>query len=224
MKYRLIFFVLCAFKVSGQKKTIGEFTTLIVQDGLHVTLIKGETDEMVMVGNNKQGVRTQNKDGQLRINMKPFQTLHGIDANIELFYTGTIDKIDLSRGAYLTTVDTIQTEEINIRSSTGAEIELMLEVNQVNYSANTGGKITAKGFAEKQRLHISTGGRVNAQQLLSKETTAKILFGGSCDVQTTSFFDLTTRFGGLARLHGKPLKTTHNKTLGGTILFTKTPE
>lgn len=224
MKYTLIFFVLCASSVIGQKKTIGEFTSLIIRDGLHVTLIKGETDEIVVVGENKKGVSFQNKDGQFRINMKPFQTLHGIDANIELFYTGKINKIDVSRGAYLTAADTLQAEEIDIRSSKGAEIELILAANQANYSAKTGGKILVKGVAEKQHLHISTGGRVNAQHLLSKETTANILFWGSCDVQATSFFDLTTRFGGLARVHGKPLKTIHNKTLGGTILFTKTPE
>jgi hypothetical protein len=59
---------------------------------------------------------------------------------------------------------------------------------------------------------------------LSKESTAQITFGGSCEVQATSLFDLTTRFGGIGRVHGDPLKTVHNKTLGGSILFSKLSE
>ena len=81
-----------------------------------------------------------------------------------------------------------------------------------------------KGQAEQQHIHISSGGVVNSEHTLSKDTTAKILFGGSCDIQATIFFDLTTRFGGIARVHGNPLKTVHNKTLRGSIIFSKITE
>ncbi|GIR81438.1 MAG: hypothetical protein CM15mP83_1640 [Flavobacteriaceae bacterium] len=69
-----------------------------------------------------------------------------------------------------------------------------------------------KGRADQQYIHISSGGVVDAEHTLSKNTTAKILFGGSCDIQATTLFDLTTRFGGVARVYGNPLKTVHNKT------------
>ena len=156
--------------------------------------------------------------------MKAFQTIKGIDANIELFFTGDISKIDVSRGAYLSVLDTLQTKELHIRSRKGAEIELSLLAKKVNYIANTGGKIIVAGEVEQQQIRISSGGTVDAQQTLSKESTAQITFGGSCEVQSTSLFDLTTRFGGVARVYGNPLKTVHNKTLGGSILFSKLSE
>ena len=165
-----------------------------------------------------------NKDGQLKISMKTFQTLKGIDANIELFFSSEIKKIDVSRGAYLSVQDTLQTKELHIRSRKGAEIELSLFAKKVNYTANTGGKIIVAGEVEQQQIRISSGGTVDAQRTLSKESTAQITFGGSCEVQATSLFDLTTRFGGIGRVHGDPLKTVHNKTLGGSILFSKLPE
>ena len=221
--FRLVFFLFSAI-VFSQQKTIGEFTELIIKDGLHVTLISGDINAISITSENKKGVTVINKDGRLKISMKPFQTLKGIDANIELFFTGDISKVEVSRGAYLSVLDTLQTKELHIRSKKGAEIELSLSAKKVNYTANTGGKIIVVGEVEQQQIRISSGGTVDAQRTLSKESIAQITFGGSCEVQATSLFDLTTRFGGVARVYGNPLKTVHNKTLGGSILFSKLPE
>lgn len=220
----LITLLFSCLYVYGQKKIIGDFSELIIRDGLHVTLIKSETNEVMITSENEQGVTLTNKDGQLKISMKPMEALKGIDGNIELFYTGRINKIDVSRGAYLSTLDTIVTQNIDVISKKGGEIELALDVKSANYAAKSGGKIIVKGQAEQQHIHISSGGVVDADHTLSKNTTAKILFGGSCDIQATTLFDLTTLFGGVARVHGNPLKTVHNKTLGGSIIFSKTTE
>ena len=220
----LITLLFSCLYVYGQKKIIGDFSELIIRDGLHVTLIKSETNEVMITSENEQGVTLTNKDGQLKISMKPVEVLKGIDGNIELFYTGRINKIDVSRGAYLSTLDTIVTQNIDVISKKGGEIELALDVQSANYAAKSGGKIIVKGQAEQQHIHISSGGVVDADHTLSKNTTAKILFGGFCDIQATTLFDLTTRFGGVARVHGNPLKTVHNKTLGGCIIFSKTTE
>ena len=221
--FRLVFF-LFSVSVFCQQKTIGEFTELIIKDGLHVTLISGDKNAISITSENEKGVTVTNKDGRLKISMKPFQTLKGIDANIELFFSCDINKIDVSRGAYLSVLDTLQTEELDICSRKGAEIELSLFAKKVYYTANTGGKIIVRGEVEQQKIRISSGGTVDAQRTLSKESTAQITFGGSCEVQATSLFDLTTRFGGIGRVHGDPLKTVHNKTLGGSILFSKLSE
>ena len=220
----LITLLFSCLYVYGQKKTIGDFSELIIRDGLHVTLIKSETNEVMITSENEQGVTLTNKDGQLKISMKPVEALKGIDGNIELFYTGRINKIDVSRGAYLSTLDTIITQNIDIISRKGGEIELVLDVKKANYVAKSGGKIIVKGRADLQHIHISSGGVVNAEHTLSKDTTAKILFGGSCDIQATTLFDLTTLFGGVARVYGNPLKTVHNKTLGGSIIISKVVE
>lgn len=220
----LISFIFCCLYVNGQKKSIGDFSELIIRDGLHVTLIKSETNEVMITSENEQGVTLTNKDGQLKISMKPVEALKGIDGNIELFYTGRINKIDVSRGAYLSILDTIVTQNIDVISRKGGEIELLLDAKSAKYDAKTGGKIIVKGQVDQQHIHISSGGVVNAEHTLSKDTAAKILFGGSCDIQATSSFNLTTRFGGVARVHGNPLKTVHNKMLGGSIIFSKTTE
>ena len=220
----LITILFSCLYVYGQKKIIGDFSELIIRNGLHVTLIKSETNEVIITSENEQGVTLINKDGQLKISMKPVEALKGIDGNIELFYTGRINKIDVSRGAYLSTLDTIVTQNIDVISRKGGEIELALDVKSANYAAKSGGKIIVKGQAEQQHIHISLGGVVDADHTLSKNPTAKILFGGFCDIQATTLFYLTTRFGGVARVHGNPLKTVHNKTLGGSIIFSKTTE
>ena len=224
MKNPWLVFFLLSTSVFSQQKTIGEFSELIIKDGLHVTMIAAEKNAISITSKNEKGVTVTNKDGRLKINMKPFQTLKGIDANIELFSSSEIIKIEVSRGAYLTVLDTLQTKELHIRSRKGAEIDLSLFAKKATYTAKTGGKIIITGEVEQQQIRISSGGTVDAQRTLSKESTAKITFGGSCEVQATSLFDLTTRFGGVARVHGDPLKTVHNKTIGGSIFFSKLPE
>jgi len=216
----LVFFIFSAC-VFSQQKTIGEFTELIIKDGLHVTMISADKNAISITSENEKGVTVTNKDGRLKISKKPFQILKGIEANIELFFTSGISKIEVSRGAYLSVLDTLQTEELDVCSRKGAEIELSLFAEKANYTAYTGGKIIVKGEVEQQQIRISSGGIVDARRTLSKESTAQITFGGSCEVQATSLFDLTTRFGGVARVYGVPLKTVHNKTIGGSILFSK---
>ena len=151
--------------------------------------------------------------------MKTFQTLKGIDANIELFFSGDIKMIDVSRGAYLSILDTLQTQTLEIRSRKGAEVELALLAKMANYTAKTGGKIIVTGEVEEQQIRISTGGMVDARRSLSKQSAATITFGGSCEAQATTF-DLTTRFGGIGQVHGIPLTIVHNKTLGGYFFQT----
>ena len=224
MKNPWLVFFLLSTSVFSQQKTIGEFSELIIKDGLHVTMIAAEKNAISITSKNEKGVTVTNKDGRLKISMKPFQTLKGIDANIELFSSSEIKKIEVSRGAYLTALDTLQTKDLHIRSRKGAEIDLSLFAKKATYTAKTGGKIIITGEVEQQQIRISSGGTVDAQRTLSKESTAKITFGGSCEVQATSLFDLTTRFGGVARVHGDPLKTVHNKTIGGSIFFSKLPE
>ncbi|MDG1685441.1 MAG: DUF2807 domain-containing protein [Flavobacteriaceae bacterium] len=224
MKNLWLIFFLFSVSVFCQQKTIGEFTELIIKDGLHVTMIPGEINAISITGENEKGVTFTNKDGQLNITMKPLQSLKGIDVNIELFFSSEIKKIDVSRGAYLSVLDSLQTEELHIRSRKGAEIELNLFAKKANYTAKTGGKIIVRGEVEQQQIRISSGGKVDARHTLSKESIAQITFGGSCKVQATSLFDLTTRFGGVAIVHGAPLKTVHNKTIGGSILFSKAIE
>ena len=224
MKNPWLVFFLLSTSVFSQQKTIGEFSELIIKDGLHVTMIAAEKNAISITSKNEKGVTVTNKDGRLKISMKPFQTLKGIDANIELFSSSEIIKIEVSRGAYLTVLDTLQTKELHIRSRKGAEIDLSLFAKKATYTAKTGGKIIITGEVEQQQIRISSGGTVDAQRTLSKECTAKITFGGSCEVQATSLFDLTTRFGGVARVHGDPLKTVHNKTIGGSVFFSKLPE
>ena len=221
MKNHWLVFFLFSTTVFSQQKTIGEFTELIIKDGLHVTLISGEKNAISITSENEKGVTVTNKDGRLKITMKPFQTLKGIDANIELFFSNSIKKIDVSRAAYVTFHDTLQTEELHIQSRKGAEVELRLYANKANYTANTGGKIIVSGEVEQQQIRISSGGTVDAQRTLSKNSIAQITFGGLCEVQATSLFNLTTRFGGVARVYGNPIKTVHKKVLGGSILFSK---
>ena len=224
MKNLYLIFFLFSIGVFSQQKTIGEFTELIVKDGLHVTMVQGDTNAISITSKNKDGVTVTNKDGRFKIGMKTFQTLKGIDANIELFFSGDIKMIDVSRGAYLSILDTLQTQTIDIQSRKGAEVELALLAKMAKYTAKTGGKIIVMGEVEEQQIRISSGGIVDAHQTLSKESTAQITFGGSCEIQSTYLFDLTTQFGGVAKVYGNPLKTVHKKTLGGSILFTKLTE
>ena len=58
----LVFFLFSTI-VFSQQKTIGEFTELIIKDGLHVTLISGDKNAISITSENKKGVTVINKDG-----------------------------------------------------------------------------------------------------------------------------------------------------------------
>ena len=56
----LIFFVF-SIGVFSQQKTIGEFTELIVKDGLHVTMVQGDTNAISITSKNEDGVCYQQR-------------------------------------------------------------------------------------------------------------------------------------------------------------------
>ena len=215
----LIFFVF-SIGVFSQQKTIGEFTELIVKDGLHVTMVQGDTNAISITSKNEEGITVTNKDGRLKIGMKTFQTLKGIDANIELFFSGDLKMIDVSRGAFLSIIDTLQTQTLEIRSRKGAEVELALLAKMAKYTAKTGGKIIRigrSGRAANSYIHRRNG-RCTSFAIKTKPCDNHI-WRIHVRYKRPHAFDLTTRLGGIGRVHGKPLTIVHNKTLGGSLLF-----
>ena len=54
MKNHWLVFFLFSASIFSQQKTIGEFTELIIKDGLHVTLISGDKNAISITSENEK--------------------------------------------------------------------------------------------------------------------------------------------------------------------------
>lgn len=216
---RIALFLLSITSLFAQPSlvSIGNFSTLKVQDGLNVTLIASDNNSIQISGGRKDFVTITNKDGKLKIRMKTAKKLGGFNTNIELFYNQRIDKIDVTEGAFVSSEDVFMQPTILLSARKGGEIDLALDVQQAEYKAHTGGKITTKGNAKVQQIQITTGGVVQAKEVNSEQTEASLSGGGVSDFSATTIAQIKTKFGGYVRVHGEPDQLDHNWFLGGIV-------
>lgn len=220
MKFLIISFVLC-FSLSnfGQnsiEKNPGDFDEIKVYDLINVTLIKSETTNVVISGDNMNDVSIENNNGALKIKMDLDEKFDGNKTNVTLYYKD-IDVIDVNEGAYVSSEDIFTKYKMELRSQEGGFIRVNLEVTEVEIKAVTGGEIETKGKATRQDVSINTGGIYKGQNLITESTYVSIKAAGNASINASQLVDAKIRAGGDIFIYGKPKQINESKVLGGQI-------
>lgn len=220
MKFLIISFVLC-FSLSnfGQnsiEKNPGDFDEIKVYDLINVTLIKSETTNVVISGDNTNDVSIANNNGVLKIKMDLDEKFDGNKTNVTLYYKD-IDVIDVNEGAYVSSEDIFTKYKMELRSQEGGFIRVNLEVTEVEIKAVTGGEIETKGKATRQDVSINTGGIYKGQNLITESTYVSVRAAGNASINASQLVDAKIRAGGDIFIYGKPKQVNESKVFGGQI-------
>lgn len=221
MKYYILFLTaFLSFNVQAQEvieKSIGDFTELKVYDLIQVELIKSDKNAVAISGNNSSKVETLNKNGTLKVRMSIDNSFNGEKTKVKVYYKA-LEVIDVNEGASVTSSDTIEQFEIDLRAQEGGTIEIPVKVSYAVIKSITGGEITTSGQAKTEQITIYTGGIYNGEDLESETANVSIHAAGEAHVRASKLMDIVIRAGGDVYVYGNPETVNENKVLGGRIL------
>ncbi|WP_028870548.1 head GIN domain-containing protein [Psychroserpens burtonensis] len=195
---------------------VGEFNEVKVYDLIVVNLINSNEAKVVITGDDIEDVELINKDGKLKIRMKFDKTFNGTNTFVSVYYT-SIDIIDGNEGAFITSNELIEQNQIELRAQEGAQLKIGLDVDQVNIKAVSGGIIETRGKAISQNITLNTGGIYEGKSFETQNTTVNIRAAGEADVNASKMVDAKVIAGGDVYIYGNPEHVKQKTTLGGRI-------
>ena len=197
-------------------KSIGEFTTLKAYDLINVELIKSDENRVEISGRNAEDVVVVNKNGKLKIKMNTDEMFDGNRTQIKLYYTG-VDLIDANEGAFISSSDTIEQYELEMKSQEGGHIKLDINVRIAESRAVTGGIVELTGSTNNQNIKMGTGGVFKGKDFASVTTKVSITAGGEADINASELADIRIKAGGDVYIYGDPNTVNESRAIGGRI-------
>ncbi len=220
MKNRLIILMLLVstslLAQNPLEKNVGDFTEVKVYDLIEVNLIKAEENKVVISGEDVQDVQIINKNGKLKIRMNLDKIFNGDETFVEVHYR-SLEIIDGNEGAFISSNELIEQDEILLKSQEGARIKVGLDVDKVEARAVTGGIIETRGRANSQEITLNTGGIYDGKGFETKNTKVNIKAAGEAEVNASGLVDATVRAGGDVEIYGNPETVKENTLFGGRI-------
>ncbi|WP_047549192.1 head GIN domain-containing protein [Psychroserpens sp. Hel_I_66] len=199
-----------------KEKDVADFNEIKVYDLIAVNLIKSNEAKVEITGDDIQDVEVVNKDGKLKIRMKFDKIFNGDRTFVSVYYK-QLDIIDGNEGAFITSNELIEQNQIQLKAQEGAHLKIGLDVDQVDIRAVTGGIVETRGKAISQKITLNTGGIYEGKAFETKNTAVNIKAAGEADVNASKTVDARITAGGDIKIYGNPEHVKEKTTLGGTI-------
>lgn len=218
LKVLALLMVTTVFSQGKLEKDTGRFEEIKVFDGISVTLVKSDKNQVVVTGEDSDRVAIVNKNGRLKIRMEINKVFSGYKTFATVYYNGRLNLIDANENASITGDDYIEQINLELRAQEGGEIKVNTDVQRLYIKAVTGGKIEAKGDAINQNININTGGKYEGDNLKTEQTKVVVNAGGTAYVNASEYVGASVKAGGVIRIFGKPKVIDKKRFLGGRII------
>jgi len=199
-----------------KEQAVGDFNEVKVYDLIVVNLVKSNESKVEITGDDIEDVEVINKDGKLKIRMKINKTFNGDRTFVSVHYT-KLDIIDGNEGAYITSNELIEQNQIELRAQEGAHLKIGLDVDQVDIKAVSGGIVETRGKAISQDITLNTGGIYEGKAFETKNTSVSVKAAGEAEVNASKTVDARVTAGGDIHIYGNPEHIKEKTTLGGNI-------
>ncbi len=128
-----------------------------------------------------------------------------------------LDAIRTSSGSEVKNIGTFLTQDIDIRSSSGSHIRLVLESEKITCDSSSGSEIELEGKALALECESSSGSKITAKNLKTNQITAKSSSGSSISLHPIQSLDATSNSGSSIKYYNSPRKVTKKSTSGGSV-------
>ncbi|SFW64728.1 Putative auto-transporter adhesin, head GIN domain [Sinomicrobium oceani] len=199
-------------------KETGKFDEVKVFDGISAQLIPSSENKVIISGEDASEVSIVNNNGILKVRMQLKKAFSGHKTFVEIHYNQKLSLIDVNENAFISSPETFQQINLELRAQEGGEIDIDIAVEKLKTRAVTGGIIEVKGKAKNQEVKINTGGQFDGKSLDTEQTTVNVNAGGSADVNASEYVEAKVKAGGTIKIFGNPKVIDKQTFLGGKIL------
>ena len=210
-------FLLGIFSISFSqvKLEVGEFNKLETFDKLNVKLVQSDSQYIEVTGPKAENVEFVNKNKVLKVRMNTKEFLQGETTQVTVYYKD-LKSISANEASFVTSDKTIDRNHLLINAKEGSFVVLNVEVENLEIKTHTGANIELSGNADKQSVVSNSGGKYNGETLITSTTQVTVNAGGEAKVHALDQVEAKTRAGGHIHVYGGA-KVSQKTIVGGSV-------
>lgn len=204
--------------VTTQKRDVhGDFTKIEASRGLNVEVqqsnsysVEVEADE-----NLQEHITTTVENGTLVITSD--ENIDECDSKTIRVKMPTIISLETTSGASITGQNTILGSNLNVKTSSGSEIDVEVEIDAVDCESTSGSSITIKGKALTLTTSSSSGSEIEAKDLMVNDVNSESTSGSSTEVHPIESLKARASSGSSIDYNHSPKTITKEESSGGSV-------
>ncbi len=203
--------------VTERRNIDSDFVKIDASQGMEVYLTMGDKVSLSVEAdeNLHDLIITEVKDGTLHIHTK--KNIWSSKSRKVYVTASSINEISVSSGAEVISENTINSDDLKIRATSGSDVRLQLNVANLNCNTTSGANARLVGKASSFTAESTSGSDIKAQELETETCNVKVTSGADIYVNVTESLDANATSGGDIKYIGNPKKVQKNVSSSGSI-------
>lgn len=196
----------------------GGFKSVEVSNAIDLVIEQADKTEItVEADDNLQNSITTKVENGVLIVACDYNSFFNIESKKVTVRMPIIEELRASSASSITSVNTLKGENINLRTSSAANMNLKIESDEVNCKASSGSTITIEGLALHLEAVASSGSNIDGDKLLVNDVIAKSSSGSSIQVHPIVSLKAKASSGGSISYNNTPHSIEKKSSSGGSI-------
>ena len=204
--------------ITVDRTTIENFTKIKVSTGLDVYLTQGPKNKTILEAdeNLHDIIVTEVQNGILKIYAE--KSIWQAKSKKVYVTIKNLESLTATSGSDVyTKEDALSLNEIKIRATSGANINISIEANIVETSATSGSDIEISGTSKNHISSATSGASIDAFLLKSRNANVNVSSGADINIYASESINASASSGGDIDFKGNPRKISKNSSSGGSI-------
>lgn len=203
--------------VVSTKRNTESYNAIEAKTGINVLIeqsdnyaIEAKTDE-----NLQEHLKTEVNNGTLSIFFD--ENINTAEERTVYVKVPMLKKISSSSGSNVKSTTYLNAETLELKSSSGSEMNLSLNIKNLSCDSSSGSKIEAKGKAENLKTESSSGSSIVLNDLEVANAVCKSSSGSSTKVNPTQSLDADASSGSSIKYYSVPKQITIDESSGANV-------
>ncbi len=194
-----------------------DFKSIEVSRGIRVIVEQSDRKSITVVAddNLQQHIITKIENGVLIVESD--ESYNSTETPVVNVKMPVINGLSTSSGSEITSLGTLITENIIVKSSSGSQISITVEADAIEIETSSGSSIEASGKALKLETSSSSGSKIEAKNLMTNEVISQAASGSNTSVFPIVKLEAKASSGGHIGYHKIPKTLSKKENSGGSV-------
>lgn len=203
--------------VTQERNITDDFTEVRGSAGLDVYLTQGKENKIVVEADENllEYISTDVKNGKLHVTTS---SNIGRSKAKKVYVTfKELNNIEASSGADVIGNSVIKSQNLSLRSSSGADLKVEVFSQEIAIKSSSGSEVEVSGKASSLKADASSGSEIDAKKLMVVNCNAEASSGAEVTVNVKDKLETNVSSGGNVNYYGNPVSVNSNKSSSGSV-------
>ena len=204
--------------VVEETRKAGPFEKISVSRGMNIYITQGESPRILVKADENllDAIETKTEDNTLKITTSE-NIRQAKSKKVFVTITG-ISEIKSAAGSNVYSENILETETLEINSSSGSNMKLQVKIGDLSVSSSSGSNVRLEGTAQRFHGKSSSGANIKAEELTVNHCNATTSSGANLWISVVETFEGKASSGGNIYYSGNPKSVNLESSSGGNLI------